>query len=106
MPPRPPRKRAPLDDNGRPARCRYCDRILEPSGCGSRTAATRDHFMPKALGGRHTVWCCAECNHKKDLMHPEEWFAWMAANPNWWRRKILAPTSACGIVAHPEGDDA
>lgn len=50
--------------------CTYCKRELVPY---TATHPTRDHVMPKSRGGKNTVWCCAQCNHLKGDMLPQEW---------------------------------
>lgn len=67
-------------------RCHYCRRGLEPPKSPSRVAFTRDHIMPKTLGGRKTVPCCRQCNHLKADLHPAEWELFMRDNPEWWQR--------------------
>jgi len=47
-------------------RCWYCGTILTPKNW------TRDHVVPRILGGWHTVEACADCNTlKADLMLEE-----------------------------------
>jgi hypothetical protein len=45
---------------------------------------TRDHVIPRSRGGREKVICCWKCNSLKGDMMPDEWAAYMAANPGWW----------------------
>jgi 5-methylcytosine-specific restriction endonuclease McrA len=64
-------------------RCFYCgERMAQPgtkrAKANPMTAATFDHVMPKALGGRkrkkkNTVLACYHCNQQKRDMHPREW---------------------------------
>lgn len=58
-------------------RCFYCDRmtVLPPRRPGSRltkTAATRDHIIPKIAGGSdqisNLVLACNECNNERGSM--------------------------------------
>jgi hypothetical protein len=60
----------------------------------SLLAATRDHVIPRSKRGRNgvayktrTVPCCRLCNGLKADMLPEEWTAFMLANPEWWTRR-------------------
>lgn len=64
--------------------CRYCRRVLTDARKGGSTAASRDHIVPKCMGGRRTVPCCRACNEVKGDMAPDQWFAFMAAQPAWW----------------------
>lgn len=55
--------------------CAYCDRPMDMTGAQNWAARTRDHIVPKLLGGtRHPlnlVDCCKECNHLKGSHTPE-----------------------------------
>jgi hypothetical protein len=46
---------------------------------------TRDHIIPKKMGGRKTVPCCRQCNHIKGDMHPDRWRQVTERYPQWWR---------------------
>lgn len=48
------------------------------------THATKDHVIPKVLGGRAWVWACFLCNTLKGDMTPDEWEAWRARHPGWY----------------------
>jgi hypothetical protein len=48
-------------------------------------AATRDHVVPKKLGGTKRVWACRQCNGLKADMMPDEWTVFMARHPEWWK---------------------
>lgn len=69
-----------------PRSCYWCGRQLEGPGSPSSVALTRDHVLPQSRGGVRTVPCCRTCNNLKGNMLPEEWRAFMVANPEWWRR--------------------
>lgn len=76
--------------------CHYCDNECKQSG---KKAATRDHIVPKSMGGANSVHnyvlACADCNSKRgnDLMYCgcdfcssviEKWFQdnlWSFSNP-------------------------
>jgi len=79
-------RRPPMSSNGRGAVCFYCERVLEATASRSRVAATRDHIHPKSKGGERKVWACRQCNLLKGDMTYEEWLAFMAAHPEWWKR--------------------
>lgn len=64
--------------------CHYCRRALTAAAKGGSTAATRDHVVPKALGGTTTVLCCRACNEIKGDMNPDQWREIMALVPQWW----------------------
>lgn len=66
--------------------CCYCKRTLEPSTSKARTAMTRDHIVPRHLGGRRTVPCCRQCNQIKGPLHPDAWRRVTDAYPQWWTR--------------------
>lgn len=53
---------------GRPFRTRHCN---PPGGGAGRP--TKDHVIPKTLGGRHWVWACFSCNQDKAALTPWEW---------------------------------
>lgn len=56
--------------------CPYCLRTLEQRFTQGRpvsTFPTRDHVVPKSLGGRITIICCVRCNNQKGDMMPDEW---------------------------------
>lgn len=63
--------------------CHYCKRGLQRRG---RLCATRDHIVPKHMGGAETVACCWHCNNMKGPMHIDAWRAAMARYPDWWKR--------------------
>lgn len=65
--------------------CGYCRRTMVR---GTETSPTRDHYLPRSLGGTAIVMACYACNQQKGDMLPTEWDAFMAANPEWWRRPI------------------
>ena len=48
--------------------------------CGVRGAMTRDHYLPKAMGGEggdNLVLCCRPCNAKKRAMLGGDYVAWL-----------------------------
>jgi hypothetical protein len=45
---------------------------------------TWDHVVPRSRGGRERIVCCHKCNGIKGDMMPDEWRAYMTANPSWW----------------------
>lgn len=67
-------------------RCTYCTRELMHPNSKSRTAATRDHAIPKSHGGTLKVSCCIQCNGLKGNMTPDVWAAFMELFPRWWER--------------------
>lgn len=79
--------------------CHYCRRAtLRPTKLPrphSDLKATIDHVVPLSKGGAvrgdNVVLACALCNNLKADMMPEDWAAFMAANPIWWRRATTAP---------------
>jgi hypothetical protein len=66
--------------------CTYCRRTLTPRADGGPLAHTRDHVVPRSKGGAKTVPACYVCNNIKGDMMPDEWIAYMAANPKWWEK--------------------
>lgn len=65
--------------------CTYCHRQLTSALDRANTAATKDHVMPKSVGGYRKVPCCRQCNQLKADMHPSVW-RWFTANyPGWWK---------------------
>lgn len=69
--------------------CSYCDRRLIPGGARQvppmSRAYTRDHVVPQSAGGWLTVRACFACNQLKGDMSPDEWAAYRATTPTWWR---------------------
>lgn len=66
-------------------RCVYCKRDLAGPRSRSGTALTRDHVMPRSVGGTRKVRCCRTCNGLKGDIHPSVW-RWFTENfPQWWR---------------------
>lgn len=63
--------------------CAYCARGMTKRG-PRQLYPTRDHVIPVSRGGTKTVWACERCNAIKGNMMPDEWAAFMAANPGWW----------------------
>ena len=72
-------------------KCTYCKRdTLKGSRCRINDPLTRtwDHVIPLSRGGPDTkenrVLACLRCNSIKGNMMPDEWAAYMEANPMWW----------------------
>lgn len=68
--------------HGKP--CGYCSRPMDKNSDALR--ATRDHSIPRSKGGTSSpkIICCHKCNGLKGDMLPDEWAAYMRANPRWW----------------------
>jgi 5-methylcytosine-specific restriction endonuclease McrA len=81
-------KRPRISGDGKGANCAYCHRRMESTTSPSRLAATRDHVIPKALGGTYRIWCCRTCNNIKGSMTPDEWSQFMRTNPEWWKAPV------------------
>lgn len=71
--------------------CTYCDRETAKPCAVRRNdplTRTRDHVIPLSKGGTNTasnrVISCLRCNSLKGDMMPDEWAAFMQANPGWW----------------------
>src|SRR3546814_19706203 len=64
--------------------CTSCRRTLEPPETGS-AGYTRDHVVPRAMGGRRTVPCCRACNDLKGHVAPAAWARFRRDNPQWWK---------------------
>lgn len=101
-------------------RCEYCRRLttLPPSRAGGGDFerdpgglyATRDHCIPRALGGDNSpgnvALACEPCNNLKGNMDWPVWRAFMRDNPQWWE---TAPSkghaeSVSGLI--PEASNA
>ena len=69
--------------------CYWCGRQMTPPRRGRTPSqnmdATRDHIEPECKGGTRTVWACFCCNQQKADMTLDEWRAFMAMFPEWWR---------------------
>jgi len=61
--------------------CTYCKREMI---AWTELHPTKDHIVPASRGGRDTVPCCYQCNQMKGDAMPDEWEAFMLANPSWW----------------------
>lgn len=68
------------DHHGKP--CPYCRRQMNTAD--KRVMPTRDHIVPRRNNGKEIIICCLTCNAIKGHMMPEEWAAFMGANPRWW----------------------
>lgn len=66
--------------------CAYCRRELAGPKSRSRCAITRDHVMPKSVGGTRKVRACRQCNQLKGDIHPQVWRWFTEAHPGWWKR--------------------
>lgn len=56
---------------GRP--CAYCGTTMTSRG-SSGDFPTRDHFVPKKLGGRKVVAACCDCNRAKSALLPGQFY--------------------------------
>lgn len=65
--------------------CTYCRRDLAKPTARSKCALTKDHVMPKAVGGTRKVNCCRQCNQLKGDIHPSAWRWFTVHYPGWWR---------------------
>lgn len=54
--------------------CPYCDEPMDTSGAQNWSTRTKDHLVPKLLGGDNhplnLVYCCKLCNHLKGSSTP------------------------------------
>lgn len=61
----------------------------ECNWCGRTRYLTRDHVIPRSLGGSNgrsnIVMACEDCNSLKGDMKPEHWAVVMRDIPQWWR---------------------
>lgn len=76
--------------------CAYCKREMTARSLlqfGRLTGLerTRDHYIPLSRGGTNAKdnirQACYRCNSIKGNMMPDEWTAFMAANPCWWAKQ-------------------
>lgn len=65
--------------------CCYCLRGLEKPTARSSVAFTRDHVMPRCVGGAKKVRCCRQCNQLKGDLHPSVWRWFTENHPRWWK---------------------
>jgi 5-methylcytosine-specific restriction endonuclease McrA len=68
--------------------CPYCQRTMRFDGVSQNP--TRDHTIPQSKGGTELMWVCWACNMAKGNKMPEEWTAYMEANPRWWERRTMS----------------
>lgn len=54
-----------------PSFCPYCDREMDTGAADARR--TKDHVIPRLLGGKTIVFACLKCNHDKAALPPSEW---------------------------------
>jgi len=52
--------------------CPYCDRRFEEDE-KSNARCTRDHVIPRIMGGNIVVHACWQCNNDKGAYLPKEW---------------------------------
>jgi 5-methylcytosine-specific restriction endonuclease McrA len=79
----PDKKEVPVEVRIPNGRCFWCQRklyktfvlngnlhvrVVKYSDC-----LTKDHVIPRSLGGKKKVRCCFRCNHEKGAMTSEEW---------------------------------
>lgn len=62
--------------------CPYCERQMDIFH--DKLMPTRDHIVPKIMGGREKLICCRFCNQTKGHMMPDEWDAFRAAFARYW----------------------
>lgn len=65
--------------------CVYCRRQLTKPRDRGRCAFTKDHVMPRCVGGTRKVRSCRQCNGLKGDIHPSVWRWFTEAHPEWWR---------------------
>lgn len=58
--------------------CAYCGVTMRQES--EQLRPTKDHVVPKRLGGRKKVAACNACNHAKGGMTPAEWLRYVATN--------------------------
>lgn len=75
--------------------CYWCRRSLQPSYSSQLLAFTKDHIVPRAMGGTKWLPCCRACNHMKEDMHPEKWREFIKKYPRWWD---MYPKTAAAII--------
>lgn len=50
-------------------KCPYCDRVMDVTGAQLWSTRTKDHIVPKVLGGDNhplnVTFCCRHCNQLK-----------------------------------------
>lgn len=60
-------------------RCHYCKRSMNFGG-GGPSHVTRDHVVPRALGGKdagNLVAACVTCNQQKGCMSAGDFWRWI-----------------------------
>lgn len=62
--------------------CHWCGR--EMTYADPLLAPTRDHVIPRSVGGRSKVWACFGCNQLKGNMPLDAWVEVMRQVPEWW----------------------
>ena len=65
--------------------CLWCRRPLDAVNASTALSMTRDHVVPKAIGGQSTRPCCLACNQLKGDMTPWQWDRFREVMPDWWR---------------------
>lgn len=65
--------------------CPWCKREMDRDDF--HLQPTRDHYpVPRSKGGGKTVIACLICNNIKGDRNADEWLAYMALNPEWWKQ--------------------
>lgn len=72
--------------------CSYCKREMHNRRLDfDGLLKTRDHYIPQSRGGSNDKsnirFACRCCNGIKGDMMPDQWEAFMAANPCWWAKQ-------------------
>lgn len=70
--------------------CKNPDPVLNPCAYCGQEANTKDHLIPKSLGGSRTIPACFRCNNAKDNMYLADFLkCFTDKNPNIKQRKII-----------------
>jgi HNH endonuclease len=66
------------DDAVKENHCSYCNRwVSEKMSHGSPRQKTRDHVVPRIVGGTETIVACASCNNAKGSLPARVFIAYI-----------------------------
>lgn len=56
--------------------CPYCGRVMDWRGFGPESVS-REHVIPRSVGGTIVIIACQGCNNEKGAMSPFEWIEYL-----------------------------
>lgn len=75
--------------------CPYCGAVMKGQRVTHANHPTREHVVPRALGGGPTIIVCRRCNNHKGDMTLDEWADALALAHDYRAKRVAA--LACGL---------